>query len=132
MEHAPSYRSKRTATLKALAPAARQELISEIGRSGASARELAARLGRSRQALHFHLAALEKAGLVRVAEERGTGREAERVYAIVPGALNLAASQLSAREWALAARATHSMLRLTSREFDAAVARGALTSSTGK
>src|SRR5436305_222362 len=121
MEPAPSSSSKRTAALRAIASPARQELISEIGHGGASARELAARLGRSRQALHFHLAALEKAGVIRVVEERGAGREAERVYAIAPGALNLAASHLSARELALAARATHSMLRLTSRELDAAI-----------
>jgi DNA-binding transcriptional ArsR family regulator len=132
MDPAPLSRSKRTAALKALASPARQELISEIGHRGASARELALRLGRSRQALHFHLAALEKAGLIRVVEERGTGREAERVYAVAPGALNLAGSQMSERELALAARATHSMLRLTSREFSAAVERGELTSGTGK
>ncbi|MBS0198182.1 MAG: helix-turn-helix transcriptional regulator [Planctomycetes bacterium] len=132
MEPTPTSHGGRMAALKAIASPVRQELISEIGHGGASARELAERLGRSRQALHFHLGALERAGLVRVIEERGTGREAERVYAIAPDALKFTASQLSAREWGLAARATRSMLRLTSREFDAAAERGELVSESGK
>jgi predicted ArsR family transcriptional regulator len=100
----------------------RQEVVSELGESGGTVKELAARLGRSRQALHFHIGVLEKVGLVEVAGERGEGRERERVYRVVPGSADMRAKRLNRGERAAAAAATRAMLRMTQREVARAIA----------
>ncbi len=104
------------AALQALASPARQELLAALdGR--ASVRELAARLGRSRQALHYHVAVLEKAGLIRAAEWRGEGRDREAVYEAVADALTVGAHAISRTELDAGERAARAMLRLTGREL---------------
>src|SRR5215475_3442001 len=113
---APSSRpgpARRAAALEAVASPARQEVMSELGEAPGTVKELAARLGRSRQALHFHVGVLERAGLVEVCGERGEGREKERVYRRRPGAGDLRAgpaSRLTRRERGAAVRAAQSML----------------------
>ena len=76
----------------------RAQLLSEIAEP-ASAATLAARLGLSRQKVNYHLRALEKHGLVRVAEERRWGGLTERLlvatarsYVVSPAALGPVAS----------------------------------------
>jgi DNA-binding transcriptional ArsR family regulator len=110
--------------LEALASPARQELMTALGDGPATASELSGRLGRSRQALYYHLASLEKAGLVRVRAMRGQGRDRERVYERVPRRLVLKGRRLSPPERAAAERAASAMLRLTRRELSSAIRLG--------
>ncbi|MEZ4416940.1 MAG: winged helix-turn-helix domain-containing protein [Gemmatimonadota bacterium] len=117
-------RSPKSTPLSTLASPARIELVSALGEGPASARELADRLGRSVQSLYYHLAQLEKAGLVRVAEERGEGRERERVFAVVPERLAVPARATAPSEVEAAGRAIRAMLRLTGRETSEALAAG--------
>ncbi len=111
---------RRALVLGALASPARQEIVSALAERPATVRDLSERLGRSRQALYFHLAALEAAGLARVQALRGKGRERQRVYELVRKRMVVAARRRSPRERAAAARAVSAMLRLTARELAAA------------
>lgn len=110
--------------LEALASPVRQELMSALGDQPATVRELSGRLGRSRQALYYHLASLEKAGLVRVRAMRGHGRNRERVYERALPRQALKARRLSPPERAAAERAASALLRLTRREISFAIRSG--------
>ena len=84
-----------TATV-ALEPV-RSRLLAELS-APASAAALAGRLGIARQKINYHLRALEKHGLVKVAEERQWGGLTERLlvataisFVISPGAMGKAA-----------------------------------------
>ena len=105
--------------LQALSSPVRQELLSALGDGAASARELAARMGRSRPAVHFHLGVLERSGLINLLEVRGSGRERERVYERAghepERGLRGSGDRLAAD------RAAGAMLRLTHRELSAAI-----------
>jgi DNA-binding transcriptional ArsR family regulator len=107
--------------LDALASPARQEMVSHLGEGPATVRELALALGRTRQALHYHVALLEKAGLVKGTGWRGTGTARERVYAVTRSRM-VATGTYGARDRASAQRAVSATLRLTSREVARAFA----------
>jgi DNA-binding transcriptional ArsR family regulator len=107
--------------LEAVASPVRQEILSALGHGPATVRRLSARLGRSRQALYYHLGLLARAGLARVTGEEGTGRDRERVYALAVERVAVGARAGSARERATADRAVGAMLRLTAREVRAAI-----------
>jgi DNA-binding transcriptional ArsR family regulator len=107
--------------LEAIASPARQELVSAIGEGAATARELAARLGRSRQSLYHHVDVLVRAGLVREAGTRGEGRRRERVYALPGEAMAVGGRASSRADLPAANRAAQAMLRLTGREIGAAL-----------
>ncbi|MGE0552494.1 MAG: ArsR/SmtB family transcription factor [Gemmatimonadales bacterium] len=107
--------------LEALGSPARQELITALGGEPLTVRELGQRLGRSRQALYYHLGALERAGLVVVKGYVGEGRARERRYGVVSRELILGARRHDEEELELAVQAAEAMLRLTSREMAAAV-----------
>ena len=109
--------SRRQAALEAIASPARQEILTELAEGPRTVKELSHRLGRSRQALHFHVRTLERAGLITVAEVRGTGRERERAYRPVPSASDLRAARLTAGERRSAAKAARGLLRVTEREI---------------
>jgi len=102
------------AALDAVASPARLELLSALGDGALTTHELAARLGRSRQSLYYHLELLEEAGLV-VAEPSGPGSR-ERQYRLREGRLAVGARQDSPADRAAAARAIGAILRLTGRE----------------
>ena len=116
--------------LEALASPARQELVAQLGEGPATVRELALALGRSRQALHYHMAILEKAGLVKGAGWRGEGPARERVFAHTRSRL-VATGTPSARDRASAQRAVSASLRLTSRELARALASPGLAGGSG-
>lgn len=86
-----------------------------LGEGRASVRELAARLGRTRSSLHYHAGVLERAGMIKSVEVRGTGRERETVYA-AGDALAVNARNKPA-ELDVARRAGQALLRLTGREM---------------
>jgi DNA-binding transcriptional ArsR family regulator len=111
------------AALEAIASPARQELLLALGDDRASVRELAARLGRSRSALHYHVTVLERAGFIEGVEVRGTGRERETVYARTANALSVNARPTRS-EIDISRRAGDAMLRLTQRELSRALEDG--------
>lgn len=102
------------AALDAVASPARLELLSALGDGPLGTRELAARLGRSRQSLYYHLGLLEEAGLV-VTEPAGSDSR-ERRYRLREGRLALAARHDSPADRAAASRVLQTILRLTGRE----------------
>jgi DNA-binding transcriptional ArsR family regulator len=102
--------------IAAIASPARQELLGALGDGPASVRELAARLGRSRQALHHHIAALVSAGLVRASGTRGRGVRKEQVYALEGERIAVRSHGTSRKELEVTTRALQALLRLTGRE----------------
>jgi DNA-binding transcriptional ArsR family regulator len=107
--------------LDALASPARQELVSQLAEGPATVRELAAALGRTRQALHYHVALLERAGLIKGVGWRGKGVARERVYAVARSRM-VVEGTLAPRDLAPTRRAIAASLRLTSRELARALA----------
>ena len=116
--------------LDALASPARQELVSQLGEGPATVRELALALGRSRQALHYHMAVLVQAGLVKGAGWRGTGTAREQVYAVTRSRM-VATGTEGPRDRASAQRAVSATLRLTAREVARALASPRLAGGSG-
>lgn len=111
--------------LEAVASPVRQELLFALGEEGASVREIAVRLGRSRSALHYHALVLEQAGIIERVEVRGKGRERETVYRVAdPVAVRAGARPA---ELDLATRAGQALLRLTGRELARALQDGRST-----
>ena len=90
----------------------------ECSNSPATVRDLAARLGRSRQSLYYHLITLERAKLVTVTGWTGAGRDRERVYAVTRGPIAVGA-RLRSADLAAADRAVKALLRMTAREVSA-------------
>jgi DNA-binding transcriptional ArsR family regulator len=105
--------------LDAVASPARQELLSALGDGPATVAQLAHRLGRSRQALYYHLALLERAQLIAVTPP-GPGRH-ERTYRVAAGRLAVGARPGSSGDRVAAKRAVQAMLRLTARETGTAI-----------
>lgn len=111
-------RGARLRSLQAISSPVRQEILSELSEGGATVKELSVRLGRTRQALHFHIGVLERAGLIETVDSRGTGRTQEAVFRVRPAKLDLRARRaLSPRERESATRAARALLRLTQREI---------------
>lgn len=108
--------------LEAIASPARQEILAALASGPATVRDLAARLGRSRQALYYHCGVLVRSRLVRVEGFEGAGRDRERVYALATTRVAVGARAGSPRDVAAAERAVGAMLRLTAREVRAALA----------
>src|SRR5262245_56606944 len=84
--------------IEAMASPIRQELVSAFGGSPATVRDLAARTGRTRQALYYHLGQLERAKLVVVDGWRGTGPDRERIYRLARTSIGLGARRSSVAE----------------------------------
>jgi DNA-binding transcriptional ArsR family regulator len=87
------------AVAAAMLDSSRLGLLAELS-TPASASQLAQRLGQPRQRVNYHLRALEKAGLVRLVEERKKGNCVERLvvatatsYLISPEALGALGSE---------------------------------------
>ena len=110
------------AAIAAIASPPRQEVLEALGDGPASVRELAARLGRSRQALHHHIAALVSAGLVRPSGARGRGVRREQVYALEGERFAVRTHGTSRKELEATTRALQALLRLTGREAARALA----------
>jgi len=113
------------------------EIIGALAEVDATVRDLAALLGRSRSALHYHIGVLEKAGVVSACGWRGTGRNNEAIYRVTQDVVVARAKRNSRTELDSAARAVRAMLRLTAREFttstrNPAAPRGGLLAMRGK
>jgi DNA-binding transcriptional ArsR family regulator len=91
----------------------------------ATARELALRMGRPVTSLYHHLKALERAGVLRVVDERKSGRRPEAVYALVAPYLSTAEAVKTRRGKNTYGRAAVRVAEAGARAFSAAMARGA-------
>lgn len=110
--------------VSALASPARLEIAEAFGALGrASARELAAHLGRSPGAVYHHLRALEQAGIISVVAHRAGPRRPEAVYAAAAQRLAVAAGPSRAADAAMA-RTLKAVLRQAARDVDPALAMG--------
>jgi DNA-binding transcriptional ArsR family regulator len=106
------------AQARALASPSRLEIVEAFGALGrASARELAAHLGRSPGAVYHHVRALEHAGIVREVARRPGPRRPEAVYAPAAGRLAVAAGQRVGDQQA-AVQALKAVLRQATRDVD--------------
>jgi len=111
-------------TFGALASPHRLETIAALGDAkSASIAELARRLGRSPHSLYYHIKRLADAGVVVPAETRRRGRRDEQVWTLAAERILLGPSPGAAGFGAAASKAVDSMLRLTSRELQAALRR---------
>lgn len=117
-------------SLEALASPIRQEIISAFVDGPLTVKDLAQRLGRTRQALHYHVEHLVRAGILRAAGARPAGRRQEALYEVTSDTVS-GASQRSRRDRGLAERAAGALLRLTERELRAAIRAGRGAASTG-
>ena len=107
-----------------LISAARLEIVEAFGALGrASARELAAHLGRPPGAVYHHVRTLAHAGLIAEVEVRRGARRPEAVYAPVAARLAVAAGASRAGD-RQAIRTLQAVLRRAGRDVEAAFARG--------
>ena len=115
------------AQARALASPSRLEIVEAFGAIGrASARELAAHLGRSPGAVYHHVRALEHAGVIREVARRPGPRRPEAVYAPAAGRLAVAAGHRLGDQQA-AVRALKAVLRQATRDADGLFVRGVET-----
>lgn len=108
-----------TATqLKALAAAARQEIVDVLEQLGTvSVAELAAALGRPADALYFHLRALTRVGLVRHAGDRVRPGGKEALFCTAKPALQLRYEPRNAGNRRAVSAVVASMMRMANRDF---------------
>ena len=111
--------------LRALASAARQEIVDVLSRLGTvSVAELAATLGRPADALYYHLRVLVRVGLVvEVVKERAAGRQEARYRTVAPE-LHLRYSAADRAKVRDTSAIVASMLRLGTRDFRRSLERG--------
>jgi len=110
------------AQLKALASAARQEIVDVLSRMGTvTVADLAATLGRPADALYYHLRVLLRSGLV-VEAKSGASREAR--YRTVAPELHLEYSSTDAKRVRETSAIVSSMLRLGIRDFKRSLVAG--------
>jgi DNA-binding transcriptional ArsR family regulator len=109
---------------RVLASPARLEIVEAFGALGrASARELAAHLGRSPGAVYHHVRALEQAGIVREVARRPGTRRPEAVYAATGRRFAVAANPSRAGDQS-GAGVLKSVLRQAARDADRGLAAG--------
>ncbi|MEQ8768469.1 MAG: helix-turn-helix domain-containing protein [Planctomycetota bacterium] len=94
-------------------------LLSALG--AASARELAEHLGRQAESLYYHLRALEKVGLIEIAEVRRVGRHKEKTYRPIARYLRTDPDQVDPDYLAAMQRSAAALLRLTERQLQSAL-----------
>ncbi len=111
--------------LACLASPVRNAALMRLRQVGqASARELGESLGKSTEAMHYHMKALLKVGLIREAFKRPAPKKPESVYEPIGRNLRLPPPNSSPALRALSRKAVLAGLRQTSRGFQAASERG--------
>ena len=120
-----SYLIRKQEQIRALAAAARQEVIDVLASLGTvSVAELAAIMGRPADALYFHLSALMRVGLVKQAGYRLRGGRQEALFCTVASELRLHYEPKDAVNRKGVTAIVSSMLRLGIRDFARAFERG--------
>jgi DNA-binding transcriptional ArsR family regulator len=121
--------ARQTATL--LSPG-RLEILEALGAlDRASARDLAAHLGRSAGAVYHHVRALEAAGLIRSVARRPGPRRPEAIYAVAAERLAVTAGRRPG-DAAQAAGALRAVLRQAARDADRVLAARDLPALEGR
>jgi DNA-binding transcriptional ArsR family regulator len=116
---------RRAEQLVALASPVRCRIVDALSASGpSSVRQIAARLGRKPESLYYHIRALVDVGLVVSREKRRVGRRAEAVYQLVAPRLIIDPKQRTAAYADALAGTCAALLRLTARNYRAAIDRG--------
>jgi DNA-binding transcriptional ArsR family regulator len=106
------------------------DIYAALGRGEAlTAQEIAARVGRTRQNIYFHLKKLEGVGLVRVVEHRPAVRRPEAVYSLVTPRVMLEPPSGRSTRAGSFSRTYDKLFRATSREFASAARSGRLRSA---
>jgi len=114
--------------LRALASPVRNEVYSRLrALEKASAGDLGRELGRSAEAVHYHLRELLRVGLIREAFRRPTQRKPESVFEPTADAVRLPDPRKSPKVAELNRRAVLAGLRMVMRGYDAASRRAART-----
>jgi DNA-binding transcriptional ArsR family regulator len=122
---AESYLIRKPEQIRALAAAARQEVIDVLASVGTvSVAELAAIMGRPADALYFHLRALVKVGLVKQVGSRPNSGRKEALFRAVSPELRLHYEPKDAANRQGVTAIVSSMLRLGTRDFARAFERG--------
>ncbi|HEX3480325.1 MAG TPA: winged helix-turn-helix domain-containing protein [Kofleriaceae bacterium] len=118
MQKHPRSVIEHPAHIALLASPARQELIDTLDALGgeASVSELSAQLGRAGPGLYYHLRLLARAGLI----EELAGEAGERRYR-VPSAMRLRYRPGKTANARAVSRFAHGMVRIATRDFDAAL-----------
>jgi transposase-like protein len=99
----------------------RLELVEQFQRGGpASIPELARRMGRPADSLYFHARRLLRIGVLVEQERRPTGRRPESVFALAARAIGVDPRDRSPAAAGAARRGARAVLRLASRQFEAA------------
>ncbi|PWT72882.1 MAG: hypothetical protein C5B46_06210 [Proteobacteria bacterium] len=122
---AESYLIRKPEQIRALAAAARQEVIDVLASVGTvSVAALAAIMGRPADALYFHLRALMKVGLVKKAGERAVGGRREALFCAAAPEMRLHYAPKDAANRKGVTAIVSSMLRLGTRDFVRVFERG--------
>lgn len=108
--------------IEAIASPHRLEIITVLGELGkASIAEIARCLGRTPHSLYYHVKMLEKAGVVVAAEIRRRGRRDEQLWKVAAERIMLGVPGPGEGVAPGAEKAIESMMRLATRELQAAV-----------
>ncbi len=117
------YSVRSSAQLQVLASPDRQEIVQTLlGRPPMSVRDLGELLGRLPVSLYYHLRALERAGLVVRAGDRGAGRGKETLYGLPAGEIAIQPERRGRREVAALRKIGAGAFRQAMRLHDAMVA----------
>jgi DNA-binding transcriptional ArsR family regulator len=112
----------RPAALDAVASPVRQEILERLRHAGAaSVADLARLTGRSPTALHYHVALLRRAGLLRPAGRRPAGKGSEALYRLAAARFAVVGDRRTGRGLGAAARTLAATLRLAQREGTRAI-----------
>ena len=112
--------------LRALASPVRNEVYARLRALGrASAGDLGGELGRSAEAVHYHLRELVRVGLIREAFRRPTQRKPESVFEPTADSVRLPDPRKSPKIAELNRRAVLAGMRMVMRGYDAASRRAA-------
>lgn len=120
-----TYRIQRARQLRALASAARQEIVDALAEMGtAPVGAIARALGRPADSLYFHLSVLKRAGLVVEAGSQRNGKRNEALFRTVAPRLSLQYRPKNAANRSAVNAIVRSMLRLGIRDFRRAMLSG--------
>ena len=110
---------------KVLGSPVRIELVEQLTRRGpASVAELAARLEREPSSLYYHVRLLREAGVIALAEHRGSGRHEEAVYAATAEQVTVVCDLDSEESIRAEEQSVGALLRLAQRNYSQAMRDG--------
>jgi DNA-binding transcriptional ArsR family regulator len=117
----PLHRITTLAALRAVSDDQRHRMLTLLIARPLTARTLATHLRMSRTKLYYHLDLLERQGLIRVAGQRVSGRQLERVYRAVARSFRVDTALLGGKTARGAASARAQIFRNAARDFQEAL-----------